>query len=59
MKKEQLHDLLNVYRNYLFAIQVRKEFGDKYGDTKEIMEYYEELLKKERILKNNKPFKKR
>ena len=38
-------NLLELYRNYLFALQAREEYGDKYGDTKEIIENYEEQLK--------------
>ena len=46
----EMKDLLMLYRNYLFAIQEREEFGDKYGDTEEIIKYYEKILK---IKKNN------
>ena len=46
----EMKDLLMLYRNYLFAIQEREEFGDKYGDTEEIIKYYEKVLK---IKKNN------
>lgn len=38
-------NLLELYRNYLFALQVREEYEDKYGDTKEIIKDYEEQLK--------------
>ena len=38
-------NLLELYRNYLFALQTREEYGDKYGDTKEIIKDYEEQLK--------------
>ena len=37
-------NLLTTYRNYLFAIQERKEYGDKYGDTDEIIQIYEKKL---------------
>ena len=37
-------DLITIYRNYLFAVKEREEYGDKYGDTDELMEYYEEVL---------------
>ena len=40
-----MKDLLMLYRNYLFAIQERREYGDKYGDTDELMRMYEEKLK--------------
>lgn len=39
-------ELLMLYRNYLFALQTREEFGDKYGDTDEIIKMYEEKLEK-------------
>ena len=38
-------NLLELYKNYLFALQTIEEYGDKYGDTKVIIEYYEEQLK--------------
>lgn len=37
-------ELLMLYRNYLFALQTREEFGDKYGDTDELIKMYEEKL---------------
>ena len=37
-------ELLMLYRNYLFALQTREEFGDKYGDTDEIIKMYEKKL---------------
>ncbi len=40
-----MKDLLIIYRNYLFAIQEREEFGDKYGDTEELIKIYELKLK--------------
>ncbi|MBR2712708.1 MAG: hypothetical protein IKE73_03270 [Bacilli bacterium] len=40
-----MKDLLVLYRNYLFAIQEREEFGDKYGDTDELIKMYEMKLK--------------
>lgn len=53
-----MKDLLMLYRNYLFAIQERREYGDKYGDTDELMKMYEEKLKiksleKRKKLENN------
>ena len=50
MNKNQ--DLLKTYRNYLFLLQTREEYGDKYGDTKELQEIYEKKL--EKVLKGNK-----
>lgn len=42
-------ELLILYRNYLFALQEREEYGDKYGDTDEIIEMYEKKLIKNGI----------
>lgn len=39
-------DLLELYRNYLFAVQNRAKYGDKYGDTEEIIKMYEKKLAK-------------
>ncbi len=39
-----MKDLLMLYRNYLFAIQARKEYGEKYGDTDTLIKMYEEKL---------------
>ena len=47
-----MKDLLVTYRNYLFLLQTREEYGDKYGDTKELQEIYEKKLAK--VLKVNK-----
>lgn len=38
-------DLLKTYRNYLYSLQYRKEFGSKYGDTIELIKIYEKELK--------------
>jgi hypothetical protein len=40
-----MKDLLELYRNYLFALQEREEYGDKYGDTDELIETYQKTLK--------------
>ena len=37
-------DLLIIYKLYLYAIQERQEYGDKYGDTDELINMYEEIL---------------
>ena len=37
-------ELLILYRNYIFALQTREEYGDKYGDTDEIIKIYEKKL---------------
>ena len=48
-------DLLILYKNYLYALQERKEFGTIYGDTDELIEMYEEKLKiKKKENKNDK-----
>ena len=39
-------DLLKTYRNYLFSLQTRAEYGDKYGDTDELIKIYEKKLAK-------------
>ena len=38
-------DLLTLYKNYIFALQEREEYGEQYGDTDEIIKQYEEKLK--------------
>ncbi len=40
-----MKDMLILYRNYLFALSEREEYGDKYGDTEELIEMYEMKLK--------------
>lgn len=42
-------DILTIYKNYLYAIEMYREFGDIYGDTKELINMYEEKLKKYNI----------
>ena len=49
-----MKDLLTLYRNYLFAIQERQEYGDKYGDTDELMQMYEKKLKIKSLEKREK-----
>lgn len=44
-------EILIIYRNYLFALQEREEYGDKYGDTDELIKMYEEKLIKAKVLK--------
>ena len=39
-----MKDKLVAYRNYLFSLQAREEFGDKYGDTDELLTMYEKKL---------------
>lgn len=56
MKNKKLLNLFITYRNYLFAIQERNEFGDIYGDTEEIIQIYENELQEHgiKILTKNK-----
>lgn len=56
MNNKKILNLFITYRNYLFAIQERNEFGDIYGDTEEIVQIYENELQKHgiKILKKNK-----
>ena len=44
VKEYKLNELI-LYRNYLFALKEREEYGDRYGDTDEIIKNYEEDLK--------------
>lgn len=44
-------DLLEIYKNYLYALKTREEYGEKYGDTEDIIKAYEEELEKNKILK--------
>ena len=46
-----LKDLLIIYKNYLYALKEKEEFGNEFGDTDEIIEIYEEELKKYCIIK--------
>lgn len=56
MNKYYLKNIFVIYRNYLFALQERNEFGDKYGDTEEIIQIYENKLQEHgiKILTKNK-----
>lgn len=49
MNNKKLLNLFITYRNYLFAIQERNEFGDIYGDTEEIIQIYENELQEHGI----------
>ena len=44
-----MKDLLTLYRNYLFALKEREEYGDKYGDTDELIKMYEDELEKQGV----------
>ena len=39
-------NIIEIYMNYLYALRIREEYGDLYGDTDEIIEYYESKLNK-------------
>ena len=41
---------LQTYRNYLSTLATRQEYGDKYGDTEEIVKIYEKQLGKDEPL---------
>ena len=41
----EMKDLIELYKNYLFVLREREEYGNKYGDTDEIIEMYEKKLK--------------
>ncbi len=43
-KKKPEIDILTLYRNYLCALQERKENGTKYGDTDNMISFYEKHL---------------
>lgn len=43
-------ELLEIYRNYLFALQTIEEYGNKFGDE-DVIKIYEEKLIKANILK--------
>lgn len=40
-------DLLRLYQNYLYALREKQLYGDKYGDTDEIIKMYEKQLGKD------------
>ena len=42
-------ELFELYRNYLFALGERQEFGDLYGDTEQLIEMYEDRLEKAKV----------
>ena len=43
-------DLLRLYQNYLCALREKQLYGDKYGDTDEIIKMYEKQLGKDEPL---------
>jgi len=49
-----MKDTLQMYRNYLYALRERQEYGNQYGDTDEIIKMYEDILgiKKENIIQD-------
>ena len=50
-----MKDELQMYMNYLYALRERQEYGNQYGDTKEIINMYENDLgiKKEEPVQDN------
>jgi hypothetical protein len=45
-KNEKKINLLELYKNYLYSLQMYDEYKDKYGDTEELIKTYEDELKK-------------
>ena len=45
-ERNRLISIYVIYRNYLYALREREEYGDRYGDTIELIEMYENKLKK-------------
>ena len=39
-----MKDTLQMYKNYLYALRERQEYGNQYGDTDEIIKMYEDVL---------------
>ena len=39
-------NIIEIYLNYLHTIRIREEYGDLYGDTDEIIKYYENKINK-------------
>jgi len=39
-------NILELYMNYLHAIRMREEYGDIYGDTDNIIEYFADEINK-------------
>lgn len=48
-----MKNLITLYKLYLYALEERKRYGEKYGDTEEIIEMYEKKLKIKKKEKNN------
>ena len=50
-----MKDTLQMYKNYLYALRERQEYGNQYGDTDEIINMYEKDLgiKKEEPVQDN------
>lgn len=46
-----MRNLLITYRNYLYSLQARQEYGEKFGDTQELIDMYEDILIKAGIIK--------
>jgi len=39
-------NIIEIYLNYLYAIRMHEEYGDLYGDTDDIIKYYENKINK-------------
>lgn len=53
-----MKDTLQIYKNYLYALREKEKYGDKYGDTDEMIKMYENILEikpleKEKKYENN------
>ena len=56
-------NIIETYLNYLHAVRMHEEYGDLYGDTDDIIKYYENKINKylsntEDINKKNKSIQK-
>lgn len=49
-------DLLTIYRNYIYTLEERQKYGTTYSDTDEIIEMYEEALKRDKELEQYNEF---
>ena len=39
-------NIIEIYLNYLYAIRMHEEYGHLYGDTDDIIKYYENKINK-------------
>ena len=42
-------NILELFKNYLHSIEIKKEYGELYGDTDELINMYEKELEKNGI----------